>query len=123
MPTTPEANAKEPMTPSQLPSKPWEKVTTELFTWDKSEYLIPVDYHSWFFEVAKLPDTKSNTVSAHSKSAFTYHGIPCEVISDNGTQYSSKEFESFTKHWEFKHTTTSTLYTQANELVEKSVRQ
>ena len=40
----------------------------------------------------------------------------------NGTQYSSKEFESFTKHWEFKHTTSSTPYTQANELVEKSVR-
>ena len=68
-----------------------------------------------------MPDTKSNTVSAHSKSAFAYHGIPCEVISDNGPQYSSKEFESFTKHWEFKHTTTSTLYLQPNELVEKTV--
>ena len=110
------------MIPSQLPSKPWEKVATALFTWDKSEYLITVDYHPWFFEVAKLPDTKSNTVSAHSKSAFAYHGIPCEVISDNGTQYSSKEFESFTKHWEFKHTTTSPLFPQGNGLVEKSVQ-
>ena len=39
-------NAKEPMTHSQLPSKPWEKVATDLFIWDKSEYLITVDYHS-----------------------------------------------------------------------------
>ena len=54
-------NAKEPMIPSQLPSKPWEKVATELFTRDKSEYLIIVDYHSRSFEVAKLPDTKSNS--------------------------------------------------------------
>ena len=37
-------NAKEPMIPSQLPSKPWEKVATDLFTWDKSEYPI-MEYH------------------------------------------------------------------------------
>jgi len=31
-------NMKEPMTPSRRPSKPWEIVATDLFTWDKSEY-------------------------------------------------------------------------------------
>ena len=93
-----------------------------MFTWNKSEYLFIVHNHSRFFEVAKLPDTKSNTVITHIKSAFARRGIPCEVISDNGPQYSSKEFESLTKQWEFKHTTTSPLYPQANELVEKSVQ-
>ena len=43
------------MIPSQLPSKPWEKVATSLFTWDKSEYLIVLDYQ---FEEPKMPDTK-----------------------------------------------------------------
>ena len=33
-----------------------------------------------------------------------------------------KEFDSFAKQWEFKHTTTSPLYPQANGLVEKSVQ-
>ena len=33
-----------------------------------------------------------------------------------------RNFESFTKQWEFKHTTTSALYPQANRLVEKSVQ-
>ena len=111
-------NVKEPMIPSQLPNRSWEKVATDLFTWDKSEYLIFVDYHSRFLEVAKLPD-KSNTVITHIKSAFARHGIPCKVISHNGPQYSSKKFESFTKQWEFKHTTTSPLYQQANGRVEK----
>ena len=115
-------NAKEPIIPSQLPSKPLEKVVTALFTWYTSEYLIIVDYHSRFFEVAQLPDTKSNTVITHIKSAFARHGIPCDVISDNDPQYSSKEFESLTKQWEFKHTTTSTLYRQVKGLVEKSAQ-
>ena len=48
--------------------------------------------------------------------------ITCEVISNNCSQYSSKEFELFTKQWEFRLTTTSPLYPQANRLVEKSVQ-
>ena len=39
-------NMKEPMIPSCTPRKPWEIVATDLFTWDKCEYLIIVDYHS-----------------------------------------------------------------------------
>ena len=110
------------MIPFRTPSKPWEMVATDLFTWDKAEYLIIVDYHSRFFEVAKLPDTKSTTVITHTKSAFARHGIPSELISDNGPQYSSKEFELFAKQWEFKHTTVSPLNPQANGLVEKAVQ-
>ena len=37
----------------------------------KSEYLIIVDYHSRFFEEAKMPDTKSNTVITHIKSTMS----------------------------------------------------
>ena len=110
------------MIPFRAPTKRWELVATDLFTWDKAEYVFIVDYHSRFFEVAKLPDTKSITVITQVKSAFARHGIPSEVISDNGPQYSSKEFESFAKSWEFKHTTTSPLNPQANGLVEKAVQ-
>ena len=79
-------NTKEPMTPSRRPSKPWEIVATDLFAWDKSEYLIIADYHSRYFKVAKLPNTKSTTVITYTKSMFARHGIPSEVISDNGPQ-------------------------------------
>ena len=75
-----------------------------------------------YFEVAKLPDTKSTTVITYTKSIFARHGIPSEVISDNGLQYSSKDFSLFAKQWEFKHTTVSPLYPQANGLVEKEVQ-
>ena len=85
-------NTKEPMISSRIPSKNWEMVATDLFTWDKSEYLIVVDYHSRYFEVAKLPDTKSTTVITYTKSIFARHGIPSKVSSVNGPQYSSRDF-------------------------------
>ena len=80
-----------------FPTKPWELVAIDLFTQDIITYVIIMDYHSRFFEVAKLPDTKSITVITHAKSAFARHGIPSELISVYGPQYSSKEFESFAK--------------------------
>ena len=115
-------NTKEPMIPSCIQSKPWEMVATDLLTWDKTEYQIAVDYHSRYFEVAKLPDTKRTTVITYTKSIFARHGIPSEVISDNGPQYSSTDFSLFAKQWEFKHTTISPLYPQANGVVEKEVQ-
>ncbi len=37
---------KEPMIPSNIPTKPWEKTGTDLFMWNGSDYLIVTDYYS-----------------------------------------------------------------------------
>ena len=115
-------NTKEPMIPFRIPSKPWEMVATDIFTWDKCEYLVIADYYSRFFEMAKLPDTTSGTVITHTKSVFVTRGIPSEVTSENGPQYSSKEFISSADQWKFKHTTVNPPYSQANGLIEKAVQ-
>ena len=112
-------NTKEPMIPFRVPTIPWEVVATDLFSLD---YLLIVDYLSRYFEVVKLPDTKSSTVITYTKSIFSRHGIPAEVVSDNGPQYSSREFQAFAESWEFKHTTVSPLNPQANGLVERTVQ-
>ncbi len=47
------------------------------------------------------------------KSHFPRHGIPEEVRSDNGAQFSSTSFENFAKELDFKHVTSSPHYPQA----------
>ena len=81
-----------------------------------------MDYFSRYFEIAKLPDIKSSTVVTYMKSIFARHGIPREVKSDNGLQYTSQEFGKFSKEWNFQHTTTSPYHPQANGLAERSVQ-
>lgn len=56
------------------------------------------------------------------KDAFARHGIPTEVVSDNGPQFKSRYFNKFAKDWEFKHTTSSPHYPRSNGLAESSVK-
>ena len=84
------SNQKEPMIPQPIPTTPWETVATDLFIWNNSNYLLVVDHFSRYFEIAKLPDTKSSTVIHYTKSIFARHGIPREVKSDN-THHTSTE--------------------------------
>lgn len=57
-----------------------------------------------------------------SSQFFARNGIPFEVISDNGTQYTSQEFREFAQKWNFQHTTSSLYHQQANGLAERTVQ-
>jgi len=116
------SNQKEPLITHDVPEYPWQKVATDLFTWDNKEYIVVVDYFSRYFEVKALVSSKSCTVINHMKSIFARFGIPEVVVSDNQTCYSSREFASFAKEWDFKHVTTSPTYPQSNGLAEKTVQ-
>ena len=92
----------EPLIPTPLPGRPWQKVGTDLFEWKKNDYLLVVDYYSKFIEVAKLSSTTATHVISHLKSIFARHGIPATVMSDNGPQYSAMAFQTFAKEYEFE---------------------
>lgn len=115
-------NPKEPLNQTPIPEGPWQVLGSDLFTLNNEDYLIVVDYYSKYFEVVKLENTRSKTVITHMKSMFARHGIPYEVRSDNGLQYSSKEFKDFSRSWCFEHKTSSPYNPQGNGLAEKTVQ-
>ena len=104
------------------PTRPWEEVSTDLFSWNGEDYLLVVDSYSHYIEIAKLNNTSNKMVILHTKSIFACHGIPKTVKSDNGPQYSAEEYKRFSDEWGFTHVTTSPYYPQANGLAEKSVQ-
>ncbi|XP_061714580.1 uncharacterized protein K02A2.6-like [Cydia pomonella] len=116
------APPKEPLLPIAIPKLPWEKVGADIFEIRKKYFLVLVDYYSNYVEVCSLPNISSNIVITNVKEIFARHGIPETFITDNGTQFSSREFKVFTKNWDFNHVTSSPNYAQANGKSERAVQ-
>ncbi|KAI8511995.1 PREDICTED: uncharacterized protein K02A2.6-like [Branchiostoma belcheri] len=90
---------KETLEPHPIPQRPWERVGTDLFTFQQREYLITVDYHSNYFEIDMCENvTRASTIVKKLKAQFARHGIPDVVISDNRPQSTADEFEKFAKN-------------------------
>ncbi|XP_045458516.1 uncharacterized protein K02A2.6-like [Melitaea cinxia] len=74
------------------------------------EPMIPVDIPNLPWMINKM------------KEIFARFGIPSVVITDNGTQYSSREFKMFSFEWGFDHVTSSPNYSQSNGKSERAVQ-
>ena len=108
--------------PTPFPKLPWQKVRSDLFVWKNSHYLLIIDYFSRYIEIAKLSSESATSVITNMKSIFARHGVPQELVSDNGPQYSSKEFAKFAKEYGFVHRTSSPKYPQSNAEAERGVQ-
>ena len=105
-----------------IPHRPWEKVSSDLFELNGRSYLVTVDYYSNFYEVDYLPQTKSTDVITKLKHHFARHGIPDTFISDGGPQFDSDKFKHFCTSWDFKHEMTSPYNSKANGVAEAAVK-
>ena len=114
----------EPLIPSALPERPWQRVATDLLHLKGSTYLAVVDYYSRYIELAKLSPsgTDSPGTIERLKSMFARHGIPEELVSDGGPQYKSAEFAKFASSYGFVHTMSSPGYPRANGGAERAVQ-
>ena len=113
---------KEPLMTYDIPSRPWKMVAQDLFTSNKKDYLITVDYYSDYWEVDELADTTSQSVIECTKKHFARYGIADVVVTDNGPQFCSQEYENFAKEWKFKHPTSSPYHSQSNGKAESAVK-
>ena len=112
----------EPLKPHLVPNRPWQKVATDLFELNNQHYIVIVDAYSNYPEVQELTSQSSKSVINAMKTVFARLGIPEEVLSDNGPCYSSAEFASVAKQWDFNHITSSPGFPQSNGLAERTVQ-
>ena len=113
---------KEPLMVSSFPTRLWERVGTDLFEFNKSHYVLVVDYYSRWFEIRYLSMTTTQATGRALKSIFSTHGIPDIVVSDNGPQYSLECFQKFAASYGFTHTTSSPMHPQSNGEAERAVQ-
>ena len=119
---------------SDVPPHAWHTLGTDLFYWNKIDYLVIGDYFSKYLIVRRLPNSSTHAVIKELGLVFTELGRPFVLRSDNGTCYSSREFHNFLSFYQVDHITSSPHYPQSNgfaealvgiakKLMEKSVKE
>ena len=96
--------------PSYKPEPPhraWERLSSDLFEFKGQQYLLLTDQYSRFPVIRRLTSTTSSAVINHLKSIFAEHGIPTQLMTDNGPQFSSVEFKHFLNVYGMEHVTSS----------------
>ena len=69
-----------------------------------------------------VPSTSSRCTIDALRTTFATHGLPEIVVSDNGTAYTSAEFQEFTKRNGIRHITSSPYHPSSNGLAERAVQ-
>lgn len=113
---------KEPLMSHEFQLRPWSKVGADICHFDNRDLLVVVDYYSNYIEVARLRNMSSKAVIREIQDIFSRHGIPDTLVTDNGPQFTTVEFKTFSHHWSFKHVTSSPRYPQSNGKAENAVK-
>ena len=107
---------------SEVPPHPWHTLGSDLFCFQRIDFLVVVDYFSKYLIVRKIPNSTSSAVIKELGMIFSEFGKPQIFRSDNGPCYASLEFEFFMQNWLIEHRTSSPHYPQSNGLAESMVK-
>ena len=111
----------EPLRPTVMPDRPWQEVHVDLcgpFPSGES-LLVCEDACTRWPEVAILRSTTSAAIIGHLRKIFAVHGLPEKVVTDNGANLVSEEFENFLATHAIKHRKVTPYWPQANAAVER----
>ena len=82
-------------------------------------FLIVVDAHSKWPEVVQMSTTTTSKTVEVLQVLFAKYGLPEQLVSDNGPQFTSEDFAHFMKANGIKHICSAPYHPSSNGLVER----
>ena len=105
------------------PKNVWQRIHMDLAeSDDKSRWLVIVDAKSKWPEVIEMRSTSSQKVIEALKRVFAIHGLPEEIVSDNGPQFASQEFREYCEQRGITWTPTPPYHPNSNGEAERMVQ-
>jgi hypothetical protein len=120
-------NAKKPSniepTVWQWPTAPWKRIHVDFAgPFLDHQFLVVVDAHSKWVEVEIMRNiTAAGTIKA-LRRIFARFGLPERLVSDDGSQFTSAEFQQFLKMNNIHHTLTAPGHPATNGQAERFVQ-
>ena len=112
-----------PLQPWIWPAKPWQRIHIDFAgPFMGRSFLVVIDAHSKWPEVFEMTNTSTAKTIAVLRHLFAAYGLPEQVVSDNGPQFTSEEFEAFMKGNGVKHTRSAPYHPASNGAVERFIQ-
>ena len=117
------APPKAPLNPWSWPQSPWDRIHIDFAGPLMGKMLlIATDAFSKWPEVIIMTYTSSSKTIAALREMFARNGIPRELVSDNGPQFVSHEFQLFTHNNGIRHIRSSPYHPASNGAAERVVQ-
>ena len=115
--------AVAPLMPWMWPGSPWQRVHIDFAEKDGKNYLVIIDAHSKWPEIILMNnDTTARATIKVLKDLFSKYGLPLQIVSDNGPQFRSEEFQNFLKRNGVKSVRVSPYQPSSNGAAERMVQ-
>ena len=117
------APKEAPLHPWQWPGQTWSRLLIDYAGPYKGHmYLVVIDAYSKWIDVHMKKSTTSAATIEKLREIFATHGVPENIVSDNGLNFTSAEFEDFLAKNGIKHTKVSPYQPASNGQAERAVR-
>jgi transposase InsO family protein len=111
-----------PLIPWSFPQGVWQRLHIDYAEYNKKFYLILIDAYSKWIDAIPMSTTTSSQTIKELRRLFAMFGLPETVVSDNGPQFVSAEFEQFLASNGVKHVTSAPYHPATNGAAERTVQ-
>ena len=115
--------AQAPLHPWVWPDMPWKRIHVDFAgPLLGHTFIVIIDTHSKWQEVQTMTSTTAEKTIEVLRSLFARYGLPEQIVTDNGPQFTSTEFADFTKRNGVKHILSAPYHPASNGQAERFVQ-
>ena len=113
---------KEKIIHHDIPLRPWEVISADIFHFNNKNYLCVIDYNSKFAVIKRLEGLSAENLINTIKVIFAKYGIPPKIMSDAGRNFVSGRSQQFCKTINVEQAVSSAYHHQSNGQVKACIK-
>lgn len=115
--------ARAPLHQWEWPASPWQRIHVDFAgPFMGTNFLVVVDACSKWPEVFTMTSTTTSQTITVLRDLFARTGVPEQLVSDNGPQFTSEDFQTFLRRNGIRHITSAPWHPATNGQAERFVQ-
>ena len=117
------APQEAPLHPWVWPTEPWKRIHVDFAgPFQGKMFFLVIDAHSKWPEIFRMSSTTVQETIVVLRRIFASFGLPDQLVSDNGPQFTAREFADFVSANGIRHIRTAPYHPASNGAIERFVQ-